>query len=191
MPAALVTVLKRAGLGVAMRGQTSAEVRILERHLAGAPDQPVAKHQAVLFVGKFAGQGAWAGNGLEGGFEQACQGVANGAGDAAEHDHAEGHVGHDLDRGAACLVHDAHGGPGQDQDGEHEQYRAQPLPALQLLRGKGVGDQGGHEAAECHGGNGRHVVARGVDGRCCIEDAEQAVRVLVSVDLPHGIPCGR
>jgi hypothetical protein len=165
--------------------QVRAEVRILERDAACLPDEAVAEHQSVLLVAQFARQGADARNDLEGRLEQARERVPDRTGDAAEKGHAERDVGHHLDGGSAGLVDDAHGHPRHDEDGEHQQHGGQPLPALQLLGREGVGHQRRDEPAEGHGGDRRHVVARAVDGCRSVEDAEQAVGVLVGVDLPH------
>lgn len=136
-------------------------------------------------LAQLARQGADTGDDLEGSLEEARERVPDRAGDAAEEGHAERDVGHHLDGGSAGLVDDAHGHPRHDEDGEHQQHGGQPLPALQFLGREGVGHQRRDEPAEGHGGHRRHVVAGAVNGCRGVEDAEQAVGVLVGVDLPH------
>ena len=130
--------------------EVRAEGGVLEHHVAGLPDQAVPEHQAVLLVGELGRQGPRAGDHLEGGLEQPGERVPDGAGQAAQQRHPEGHVVHDLDRRAAGLVDDAHGDLGHNQDAEDQHHGGEPLPALELFRGKRVGDERGDEAAEGH-----------------------------------------
>jgi hypothetical protein len=165
--------------------EVRAEARILEHHIARLAHEPVAEHQSVLLVGQLGRQRAGAGDHLECGLEQARERMPDGVGQAAQQRHAEGHVVHHLDGRAAGLVHHAHGHLGHDQDAENQHHRAQPLPALQLFRGEGISDQRRHETAEGHRRDGRGIVVGRIDGRGRVEDAEQAVGILVGVDFPH------
>ena len=137
-------------------------------------------------VREFGRKGTRTGNGLKRRLEEFGDGVADRTGEASEGGHAEGDVGNDADGSASRLVDDAHGYAGNEEHAVDQDDAHDPLPALQLLRREHVRDQGRDEAAEGDSGNCAEVGARGHDCRDGVEDAEQALRVVVGVDLPHG-----
>ncbi len=149
-------------------------------------DESTAEHQAVLLIGELGRKSGGSGKNLKRGFEEFGNGVADGARQATERSHAEGHVGDDAVGRAASLVDDAHGHPGHEQHAINEHDGDEPLPALKLLGLEHVGDHGRDEPAERHGSDGAQVGVGGHDRGDRVEDAGQRLRVVIGVDLPHG-----
>ena len=161
------------------------EGRIEKHDGAGFLDEARAEHQPVLLIRELQRQRAVAGNHLEGGLEEFGEGIADHVGEVTEQPQAEGDVGHHLDRLIAELVDDADGDARDQQHRIDQDHPGEPLPAVELVRCKRIGQQRGNEAGRDDDGQGPGVAIGADHGGHGVEDAIQRVVVAVAVDFVH------